>query len=134
MCALRATRCLQEAFSCFEFEADDNSTSASQFAYGNAGHRYLIADVAVECDSWAIVGVTTSTHSIAKIIALCAILAYAVGFWLVSALILFKARHAILSKNATALSKGATFLHREYVNESTSFWWEVSREIDRTAS
>lgn len=118
-----------EAFSCFEFEDDgtSNHTSSRRFAFGHnhKGVRYLMADVSIECDSWLVDGVTTSDHGTAKFIAICAIFVYAVGFFVMVGCILWKSRRAILQRQPTALSNAAWFLHREYVNEPTSFWWEL---------
>jgi len=94
-----------EAFSCYQFSSD----------------RYLKADVAIQCD--------TTEHDGVKQIAWVAILLYPCGLLAVNALLLFRARHAILSQRPSALSTAIGFLHRQY--EPHFFWWEICEMLRR---
>ena len=85
-----------DAFSCYDFESSE----------------WLKADVAIQC--------YTSKHNDAKGLAWVAILVYPIGMIVVNSLLLFRARHAILSGNQTPLSRAVAFLYREY--EPHMFW------------
>jgi hypothetical protein len=78
-----------DAFSCFEFETSG----------------WLKADVAIRCGS--------HEHDAVVHLAWLAILLYPVGVLLMSAILLFLARHAIQSNKPTPLSRAIHFLHRE---------------------
>ena len=76
---------------------------------------WLKADVSIQC--------YTPDHDFAISVAIFAILLYPVGVLGTNALLLFKARKAILSGRTTSLSRSIAFLHREY--EPHMFWWEL---------
>jgi len=94
-----------EAFSCYQF----------------SDSRFLKSDVAVECDS--------SKHDEVKRLAWVAICLYPVGLLVLNAILLFRTRHAIVSKRPTALSKSIAFLHKQYKPEF--FWWELIEMLRR---
>ena len=76
---------------------------------------WLKADVSIQCD--------TPDHNFAISVAIFAIILYPIGVLGTNALLLFKARKAILSGRETSLSRSIAFLHREY--EPQMFWWEL---------
>jgi hypothetical protein len=69
------------------------------------GRSYLIADVAVECNS--------SEHDHIKAVAWVALFVYAYGLVAFNAVLLFSAREAITSGPPTRISNAIAFLHRE---------------------
>ena len=76
---------------------------------------WLKADVSIQC--------YTPDHNFAISVAIFAIILYPIGVLGTNALLLFKARKAILSGRETSLSRSIAFLHREY--EPQMFWWEL---------
>ena len=89
------TKIAFDAFSCYKF---------------NDG-EFLKTDVTIQCTS------SLQHHELLAIIAICL---YPVGLIIVYAAMLFKARHAILSKKPTSLSRSIAFLYREY--KPHMFW------------
>ena len=89
-----------EGFPCYEFES---------------GRGWLIADVSIEC--------RTPDHASAQTLAWTAVLIYPVGLWLLTLLLLTRARKAIVSGIETPLSRACFFLYKEY--DVTCFWWEL---------
>ena len=88
-----------EAFSCHHFEG---------------GAAYLAADVTVQC--------YTDDHYRIRSLAWFAVSVYAIGFIVVVFLLLYTARHAIIDKRPTRLSRALSFLHREY--DPAFYFWE----------
>ena len=76
---------------------------------------WLKADVSIQC--------YTPDHNFAISVAIFAIILYPIGVLGTNALLLFKARKAILSGRETSLSRSIAFLHREY--QPHMFWWEL---------
>lgn len=99
--------CLAQAFSCYEF--DD-------------GSRYLIADVSFDCDS-------DEYFSEVYYTAWLAIAVYPFGMIVVTALLLYKAKAAIVKKRPTILSNSIRFLYKEY--ETDYYAWELMEMIRR---
>ena len=95
-----------EAFPCYDVE----------LGLGERG-RWLIADVAIDCDAPA--------HDSVQTIAWIAVLVFPVGITLGTGALLFRARKAIVSESPTKLSTAIAFLHREY--KTDFFFWEVCR-------
>lgn len=82
-----------EAFACVKF--DDGSS-------------YLAVDVSMQCGSAA--------HHEAMQIAWIAVIIYVGGLWVLNALLILRARPAILTSQPTTLSNSIAFLHMEYVS------------------
>ena len=91
------------AFRAFSCEAFDD------------GKSYLRADYAVEC--------YTAEHARVKDLAWLCIALYPIGISLLYAVLLLRARHAILDEHPTSLSKALGFLTRDY--EPQYLWWEL---------
>ena len=89
------TKIAFDAFSCYQFEEGDLTTS-----------NYLKADVAIEC--------YTEDHQSAKRLAWLAICLFPIGLLLVNGGLLFGARRAILSGSPTPLSRATAFLYTKY--------------------
>ena len=87
-------------FPCYEFES---------------GRGWLIADVEIEC--------RTPGHASATTLAWIAVIAYPIGIWVGSLLLLMRASKAILSGVETPLSRALFFLYKEY--NVSCFWWEL---------
>ena len=96
---------LPDAFPCYEFIESE----------------WLKADVSIQCG--------TGEHDDAKALAWAAILFYPVGLLVLNAALLFTARKAILSGRHTTLSRGISFLYREF--EPHLFWWELVEMLRR---
>jgi len=79
-----------DAFSCYRFTESE----------------WLKSDVSIQCDSAA--------HADAKALAWAAIIIYPIGLLVLNGVLLFKARHAVLNRKPTTLSRAIDFLHREY--------------------
>ena len=79
-----------EAWSCYKF----------------VDSEWLQQDVSIECG--------TDAHWRVKVVAIIAIILYPAGLLILSAALLFFARHAILKEQPTALSQSIAFLHQEY--------------------
>ena len=82
--------------------------------YGAVG-RWLTADVSIRCDSQA--------YRQLGAVAWIAIAIYPVGLLVSYALLLLRAREAIVSSSPTPLSQALAFLHREY--RPNFWWWEL---------
>ena len=65
----------------------------------------------------------TSQYERARALAWAAIFLYPIGLLILTAVLLFAARGAIRSGQATPLSRAIAFLYREY--EKEFFWWEL---------
>ena len=77
--------------------------------------EWLKADVAIQCG--------TAEHEQAIRLAWAAIVAYPIGLLVLSAALLFRARHVIHEHRPTQFSKAIRFLHAEY--KPSVFWWEL---------
>jgi hypothetical protein len=77
------------------------------------GHRYLMADVAIDCGS--------DYYKQVNRLAWLAVFIYVFGVFGVVCLLLFCARKAITRQTPTLLSSSLAFLYREY--EPWAFWW-----------
>jgi len=89
-----------QGFPCYEFES---------------GRSWLIADVSIECN--------TPNHAFAMSHAWLAVFMYPVGMFVVNAVLLMRARQAIVSGRPTRLSRAIRFLYDEY--DTACFWWEL---------
>ena len=110
LCYPLVTTVAFDAFSCYEFTESE----------------WLKADVSIECG--------TDNHERAEALAWVAIVIYPVGLLALNAALLFRARRAIRTQKATALSRAIAFVHREY--EPHIFWWEsraMRTDLPRTA-
>ena len=102
-----------QAPDCSDRRAFDSRAAVSCYEFED-GATFLIADVSIECTNWGETGIELSSeHGFAKAIASVAILAYAVGCWVLNAVILRLARRAIKRKESTTLSTASAFLHGE---------------------
>jgi len=87
-------------FPCYEFEG---------------GRGWLIADVNIEC--------RTPPHVAATSLAWIAVFIYPIGMLVTTAVLLLRAKEAILSGVHTPLSRAIAFLYKEY--DTTTYWWEL---------
>jgi len=85
------------------------------------GHRYLMADVAIDCGS--------DYYKQVNRLAWLAVFIYVFGVFGVVCLLLFCARKAITRQTPTLLSSSLAFLYREY--EPWAFWWELAEMLRR---
>lgn len=92
-----------------------NAAFAAYYYYRFDEEEWLRADVSIK--------VGTAAHQEALALAWVAICIYPIGLFIFCALLLFRARTAILTQHPTALSRSIAFLHREF--ELHFFWWEV---------
>ena len=60
-------------------------------------------------------------HDAIKLLAWAAIIIYPIGFFVICAVLLMKARKAIVEGIETPLSRSIAFLHKEY--DPICFWW-----------
>lgn len=95
-----------DGFACYEF---DN------------GRGWLIADPNIECH--------TPEHDQAKSIAWLAVAIYPVGLVVLNALLLWRARHAIVDGVKTPLSRSIGVIYKEYT--PACFWWELCEMLRR---
>lgn len=103
-----------QSFSCYRFEVARPSHAGA--ADGKYCH-YLMADPAIECtSSYQPDDAVTST-------AWLAILLYPIGVLVLTACLLWRARHAILHDQPTELSKALKFLYRDV--QPGFYWWEL---------
>ena len=79
------------------------------------GRSYLKADFAIVCDGEA--------HRRSKRLAWVGIVCYSLGVPALYAVLLWRARRAILDRQPTPLSKALAFLVRDY--EGAFLWWEL---------
>ena len=86
------------------------------------GSQWLISDVSLRCSSLAF-GYVSPEHERVMRLAWIAIGAYPLGILAVNALLLLRARSAIMAGKETLLSLATTFLHREF--KPTLFYWEL---------
>jgi hypothetical protein len=103
----KVTQIAFEAFPCHKFESDSLG--------------WLKADVSIKCGSPA--------HSSATGVAWLAISLYPVGLISINAMLLFKARQAIVDGIETPLTRAIGFLHKEY--DPICFWWEIPEMVRR---
>lgn len=96
-----------EAFSCVSF--DDN------------GSYWLIADVAVRCDS--------QEHVQVKAIAWVAVFFYSIGLWAITGALLLSIRRAIQTGQPTTLMLATRFIHQEY--KAQLYGWELAEMARR---
>jgi hypothetical protein len=85
------------------------------------GRSYMIADVAVECNS--------DEHTHILFMAWVALIIYAFGLVGFNAVLLVAARKAIIAGKTTRITKATAFLYREYT--SWAFWWELPEMLRR---
>jgi hypothetical protein len=83
------------------------------------GTGYLMADVGIQCG--------TTSHNQAKFLAWVAVIIYPIGLMVFNAVLLFRARKAILDGKPTPLSRSIAFLYKEF--DPTIFWWEVAEML-----
>ena len=82
-----------------------------------------MTDVSIECSTpW--VGVTyNARHATVMIMAAVTIAVYPIGLFVLNAVLLFRARNAIISGKPTPLSRSIHFLYKEY--EPWAFWCAI---------
>lgn len=108
-----------EAFSCYTFDANTNSTRA-----------FLVSDVDIECTyGWGGSKTYHERHSIVTAVAYAAVGLYPIGLLVLYSILLFCCRKAIQSGKHTALSRATSFLHREY--EPAFYYWELLEMVRR---
>lgn len=100
LCYPFVTKVAFEAFLCVTF--DDGSS-------------WLVADVAIACDS--------AKHDSIKQLAWLAVFCYAIGLWVVNAGLLLCVRRSITIGRVTLLSRATAFLHGEF--KPQFYFWEL---------
>ena len=102
---------LFSSFNCVVYEDTALANSPSR--------SFMLDDPSVSCDEG------TEEYELLRTRSYAFIFVWPVGATTVCALLLYKARHAIIEQKSTQLSRALEFLHQEY--EAPFYYWEVRR-------